>query len=82
VTVLVNTFFEKRRVDLFDLAKRLQQAFAAAQIDYRIVGGLAVYLYVEEAEPDAGRLTKDIDVLVRRACPILLERLARVRASE
>jgi hypothetical protein len=25
-----------------------------------------VYLYVEEAAPDAGRLTKDIDIVVRR----------------
>jgi hypothetical protein len=28
---------------------------------------LAVYLYVEEVEPDAGRLTKDVDIAVRRA---------------
>jgi hypothetical protein len=27
---------------------------------------LATYLYVEEAEPDAGRLTRDIDIAVRR----------------
>jgi len=26
-----------------------------------------VYLYVEEVEPDAGRLTKDVDIAVRRA---------------
>ena len=30
------------------------------------MGGLATYLYVEEAEPSAGRLTKDIDIAVRR----------------
>src|SRR5208283_4834945 len=35
-------------------------------IEYRVVGGLAAYLYVEEAEADAGRLTKDIDIMVRR----------------
>ena len=27
---------------------------------------LATYFYVEEASPDAGRLTKDIDIVVRR----------------
>jgi hypothetical protein len=32
-----------------------------------------VYLYVEEIEPDAGRLTKDVDVAVRRQD---LERIA------
>ena len=39
-----------------------------------VVGGLATYLYVEEAEPDAGRLTRDIDIVVRRED---LERMAR-----
>jgi hypothetical protein len=63
----VNTFFEKRLEHLLDLAHRIEQAFAAAGLEYRVVGGLASYLYVEEAEPDAGRLTRDIDILVRRA---------------
>ena len=62
----VNTFFEKRLEDLFNLAQRVEAAFAAAGLEYRVVGGLATYLYVEEAEPDAGRLTKDIDIAVRR----------------
>jgi hypothetical protein len=64
--LLTNAFFEERVERLFQLADVLEKAFSAAGIEYRVVGGLAVYLYVEEAEPDAGRLTKDIDVLVRR----------------
>ena len=64
--MIVNTFFEKRVQQLFDLAQLVEQAFSAAGLDYRVVGGLAAYLYVEEAEPDAGRLTKDIDIIVRR----------------
>jgi hypothetical protein len=64
--VFVNTFFEKRVDQLFDLAKRIEEAFSAAGLDYRVIGGLATYLYVEQAEPDAGRLTKDIDIAVRR----------------
>jgi hypothetical protein len=40
-----------------------------------VVGGLAAYLYVENVEPDAGRLTKDIDILVRR------EDLSRIREA-
>jgi hypothetical protein len=67
VAVYVNTFFEKRVDQLFDLAALVGAAFASAQLEYRVVGGLAAYLYVEEAEPDAGRLTKDIDIAVRRA---------------
>lgn len=44
----------------------VEKAFSAAGLEYRVVGGLATYLYVEEAEPDAGRLTKDIVIAVRR----------------
>lgn len=51
---------------LFDLARRVEQAFAAAGLEYRVVGGLATYLYVEETDPDSGRLTRDIDISVRR----------------
>ena len=65
--VFVNTFFEERVKQLFDLAETIDRAFAAAGIEYRVVGGLAAYLYVEAREPDAGRLTKDIDIVVRRA---------------
>jgi hypothetical protein len=64
--VLVNTFFEERVNQLFDLARRVDDAFSAAAIDYRVVGGLATYLYVESRDPDAGRLTKDVDIVVRR----------------
>jgi hypothetical protein len=66
VSVFVNTFVEERRQGLFDFAARVAKAFASAGIEYRVVGGLAAYLYVEQAEPDAGRLTKDIDIVVRR----------------
>uniref|UniRef100_Q029X4 Nucleotidyl transferase AbiEii/AbiGii toxin family protein n=1 Tax=Solibacter usitatus (strain Ellin6076) TaxID=234267 RepID=Q029X4_SOLUE len=66
MTVYVNTFFEKRVEQLFDLAQRVEAAFSASGLEYRVVGGLATYLYVEEAEPDAGRLTRDIDIAVRR----------------
>jgi hypothetical protein len=66
VTVFVNSFFETRVEQLFELAGRVEAAFAAAGLEYRVVGGLATYIYVEEAAPDAGRLTKDIDILVQR----------------
>lgn len=66
MAVFVNTFFEERLENLFALADKVAQAFAAAGLPYRVVGGLATYLYVEEKEPDAGRLTRDIDIVVRR----------------
>ena len=66
MAVFVNTFFEERLENLFALAGKVAQAFAAADLPYRVVGGLATYLYVEEKDPDAGRLTRDIDIVVRR----------------
>ena len=51
---------------LFTLTEVVERAFASAGIEYRVVGGFAAYLYVEEREPDAGRLTTDIDITVRR----------------
>ncbi len=66
MTVYVNRFFEERVQQLFDLGNLVEQIFASAGLEYRVVGGLATYLYVEEAAPDAGRLTKDIDIAVRR----------------
>lgn len=74
MAVYVNTFFEDRVQQLFDLAATVERIFVSAGLDYRIVGGLAAYLYVEDAAPDAGRLTRDIDIVVRRAD---LERIAQ-----
>jgi hypothetical protein len=71
---LVNLFFEERLEQLFNLAELAEQIFSAAGLEYRLVGGVAVYLYVEEVEPDAGRLTKDVDIVVRRAD---LEKIAK-----
>ncbi|HUK16162.1 MAG TPA: hypothetical protein VLW65_07085 [Bryobacteraceae bacterium] len=66
MAVIVNSFFEERVQRLFELADLVEKVFAAAGVEYRVAGGLATYLYVEQVEPDAGRLTKDIDIAVRR----------------
>ena len=41
-------------------------ALSQAGIEYRIVGGLAVYLHVNTIDPLAARLTRDIDAAIRR----------------
>jgi hypothetical protein len=66
VPVYVNTFFENRVRELFDLPHLIDKVFSEAGIDYRVAAGLATFLYVEEAAPDAGRTTTDVDILVRR----------------
>jgi hypothetical protein len=76
--VLVNAFFEERVERLFELAGLVERIFASAGLEYRVVGGVATYLYVEEVEPDAGRLTKDVDIAVRR---VDLDRIAKAAES-
>jgi hypothetical protein len=71
----INELYEFQLQNLLALAATVEQIFSSAGLEYRIAGGLASYFYVEEAAPDAGRLTKDIDVLVRR------EDLAKILAS-
>ncbi len=52
---------------LFDTVRRLGQAFAGAGIDYRVVGGVAVFFHVYERDPLAARSTRDVDIAVDRA---------------
>ena len=77
MAAFVNSFFEERVERLFDLAEVVERIFASAGLEYRIVGGLATYLYVEQVAPDSGRLTKDIDIAVRRED---LEKIAQAAA--
>ncbi len=63
----MNTFFEERVDLIVDSAKRLATAFEQAGIAYQIVGGLATYVYVDQLSPIDARLTRDVDVAVRRA---------------
>src|SRR5450432_2791581 len=78
MALCINEFYEVRLAQLLKLADEVEKIFSAAALEYRIVGGLATYLYVEEAAPDAGRLTKDIDIVVRRED---LEKIAEAAES-
>jgi hypothetical protein len=64
---MVNTFFENKVDQLFEVASRLAKALSQAGIEYRVVGGFAAYMHVNEIEPMAARLTRDIDVAIDRA---------------
>ena len=65
--MMVNTFFENKVDQLFEVASRLAKALSQAGIEYRVVGGFAAYMHVNEVEPMAARLTRDIDVAIDRA---------------
>ena len=60
------TAIDRHVEQLFEVLTRLAKAFAEAGLEYRVVGGVAVFLHVEERDPLAARLTRDIDIAVDR----------------
>jgi hypothetical protein len=63
---------------LFKLLESLHSALANAGIEYRVIGGMAVFFQVSARDPDAARLTRDVDIAVDRAD---LDRIARAAES-
>jgi hypothetical protein len=59
---------------LFKLLERLHTALTNAGIEYRVIGGMAVFFQVSARDADAARLTRDVDIAVDRGD---LERIAR-----
>jgi hypothetical protein len=51
---------------LYDVATRIGRALDAAGLEYKIVG-FATFIHVKAVEPLAARVTRDIDIAVRRS---------------
>jgi hypothetical protein len=60
--VLVNTIFENKVEQLYDVTVRLASASEKAGIPYQIIGGFAVFSHVEAVDPLGARLTRDVDI--------------------
>ena len=60
------TAYDQHVEQLFEVLKRVTSALQAAGIEYRVVGGVAVFLHVSEKDPLAARMTRDIDMAVDR----------------
>jgi len=60
------TAYDRHVRQLFDTIDRVARALARAGIEYRVVGGVAVFLHVHERGPLAARSTRDVDVAVNR----------------
>jgi hypothetical protein len=58
--------FESVLNQLFDTSRRFCEAAEGASIPCYVVGGIAVFLHVDERDPMAARLTPDIDVVIFR----------------
>lgn len=72
---VVNTLFEERLYRLTGLLHRVTEALTGAGIAHEVIGGLAVLIHVEEANPEHATLTRDVGLLIRR------EDLERVREA-
>jgi hypothetical protein len=53
--------------EVTDRLQRIARALEAAGVDYALVGGQAVALWVATKDPAAVRTTKGVDILLRRA---------------
>jgi hypothetical protein len=59
--------YDRHVEQLFEVLNRVSSALREAGIEYRVIGGLAVYLHVSECDQLAARVTRDIDLAVNRA---------------
>jgi hypothetical protein len=67
VKALLFQAYDSHLEQLTGVAERVCRVLREAGIDYRIVGGLAVWFHVQSRDPLAARLTKDVDLAVDRA---------------
>jgi hypothetical protein len=63
----VNTLFEERLFELVGVVHKITNALTAELIPHEVIGGLAVLIHVEEANPEQTALTRDVDLLVHRS---------------
>ena len=63
----VNVLFEERVFELIGTLQELSLPLEQAGVPHELVGGLAVFLHVENADSTHSSLTRDIDVMIWRA---------------
>lgn len=74
----VNALFEERLFALVGILQKITEALASEDIPHELIGGLAVLVHVEEANPEYSMLTRDVDLMVYRSD---LERIKQAAAS-
>lgn len=75
----VNTLFEERLFELVGILQKISGALASEGIEHELIGGLAVLIHVEAADPEHATLTRDVDLMVRRED---LERIKTAAAKD
>jgi hypothetical protein len=51
---------------IFDFVDRVVNTIRESGADYRIIGGISVFLHIAQVDPTHARLSRDIDIAVRR----------------
>lgn len=59
--------YDRHVEQLFEVLNRVAAALREAGIEYRVIGGVAVFLHVAERDELAARMTRDIDLSVNRS---------------
>ena len=77
--MLTATAYDSQVDQLFDRIQQFHLLMVKAEVPYRIVGGMAVYIHVFERDELAARLTADVDAAVERSN---LERLIEAAEGE
>ena len=63
----VNTMFEERLFELVGVLQKVTEPLVKEGIAHELIGGLAVLVHVEEADPTHATLTRDVDLMIHRA---------------
>ena len=64
---LVNTLFEERLFGLIGVLHSITNTLDSHGIPHELIGGLAVLVYAEEANPELSALTRDVDLMNHRS---------------
>lgn len=62
----VNVLFEERVFELIGTLQKLSVPLENAGVQHELVGGLAVFLHVENADSTHSSLTRDVDLMIER----------------
>jgi hypothetical protein len=73
----VNLMFEQRLFDLAGILHKITGPLMDEGVPHELIGGLAVLVHVEEADPEHTTLTRDVDLMIRRSD---LERVTEIAA--
>lgn len=73
----VNLVFEQRLFDLAGILHKITGPLMAEHVPHELIGGLAVLVHVEAADPEHSTLTRDVDLMIRRSD---LERVREIAA--